>query len=1006
MSNFAVSNVAVAFVDLATFDELEAEYLCGGKERVTYFQRETRKTSWFSQIPVNLNKGSGQSQFGQEFSVTVSRSGDYLTHAWLRIELPTVELAESEWNWGGAASGDQEINLAVQTPAPGVDMYILDDSNLNPTLRVQNSTLTKLLGPSARIRWTKNLAHNLIQKLYLSFNELNAVEMTNQWLDFWSEFMLPNEKAASYNEMIGNTDRWNNPMKFYANNTSAAYEKFRYGYAAPGGVITLPVPLPFSKDTGSALPCAAIPYNEIRLHTVFRNWHDLLIVDYPFGRGSGVSGGPTLSPERLRARESYILQSLFATWIGKFEYSPDLLRVESQMNPRLITSSESTSNTLVRNWLNSISGSGASAQLTLQRAAQTEFTTFQTWATSGSRLSDAAVAATWQTEADKLTADISATGSGLTVGTAAGQYSVPLLLTALTGSNVVAPTNGVPTVAGAAATSYTRGYYVDVWNLLNEAATVHSSASFAVIGLGSSLNTANMLSRNGADTTYTAGAELAAKIAALPSDLTQVSFHLSDANATATLTNVYTVSKNATGTELTFVGGITGPTGTQTIGVGGTGLVQNYMYFTRANDTNYARRNMLSRVTSLGGFDNLVAFKAALDTAVITSQLSSVSSDFNHGTASRMSQINQYFAVRALETTGNQQYNASIFGIGSRANPTASWGSDLPVYGANGITAPGQGVNFNLLDAEGFRRLRNHANMFKGWAHASDFGVSEPPAVLKDFINEFSETVSLTSADASKLVNGRAPEIRNASWWANYAVVHHTERQQMGKQGRDMLIEQYQRHSAQTFNLSQKLSVDIRFAHAVRALFFAIQNTTHASSGSNYQTMTERVTYDGVDYNRSKVVSPVIDNVTLTYENTSRFGNMPSEYFTHMNPYLCSSKNNITPGLHMYSYSLDIRNPDPNGHTNYSRLNNVNLAIDASAVAQRADSGVSSATTPGTVAFSDHNQQYSLNSFSDLKNLGIVPSYNQLSNSYSGVFYALSHTILRVSGGCVGFPLL
>ena len=96
MSSFAVSNVAVAFVDLATFDELESNYLNGGKNHVTYFMRETKRSSWFSQIPVNLNKGSGQVAFGQEFSVTVSRSGDYLTHAWLRIELPTVQLSEAE----------------------------------------------------------------------------------------------------------------------------------------------------------------------------------------------------------------------------------------------------------------------------------------------------------------------------------------------------------------------------------------------------------------------------------------------------------------------------------------------------------------------------------------------------------------------------------------------------------------------------------------------------------------------------------------------------------------------------------------------------------------------------------------------------------------------------------------------------------------------------------------------------------------------------------------------
>jgi hypothetical protein len=180
----------VAFVDLATFDELESNYLVGGKNHVTYFMRETKRSSWFSQIPVNLNKASGQVAFGQEYSVTVSRSGDYLTHAWLRIELPRVELNSSEYMWGGA---DVMTSVTFNDPIKSNEMTGVN-GNGTTTINVPGRVLYHLLGPSARLRWTKNLAHNLIQKLYLSFNELNAVEITNTWLDFWAEFMLPHEK--------------------------------------------------------------------------------------------------------------------------------------------------------------------------------------------------------------------------------------------------------------------------------------------------------------------------------------------------------------------------------------------------------------------------------------------------------------------------------------------------------------------------------------------------------------------------------------------------------------------------------------------------------------------------------------------------------------------------------------------------------------------------------------------------------------------------------------------
>jgi hypothetical protein len=234
----------------------------------------------------------------------------------LRVELPSVELSENEYKWGGKDKV-HTINSRNDNLKAGMNVE---------NVKVDGETLYKLLGPSARIRWSKNLAHNLIQKLYLSFNELNAVEMNHHWLDFWSEFMLPTEKTKNYNDMIGNTDKWNNPMKYYETNLANDYEKFRFGYAAPGGVLTLPVPLPFSKDTGNALPCAAIPYNEIRLHTIFKNRYDVLLVDYPYGSHYGSSYQGALNSKTKDELDKNLGNVLYQLWIGKLEYSADVLR--------------------------------------------------------------------------------------------------------------------------------------------------------------------------------------------------------------------------------------------------------------------------------------------------------------------------------------------------------------------------------------------------------------------------------------------------------------------------------------------------------------------------------------------------------------------------------------------------------------------------------------------------------------------------------------------------------
>ena len=52
------STVTSGFIDLATFDEIE-KYLYGGPDATAYFVRETRKSTWFTQVPVVLSRAAG-----------------------------------------------------------------------------------------------------------------------------------------------------------------------------------------------------------------------------------------------------------------------------------------------------------------------------------------------------------------------------------------------------------------------------------------------------------------------------------------------------------------------------------------------------------------------------------------------------------------------------------------------------------------------------------------------------------------------------------------------------------------------------------------------------------------------------------------------------------------------------------------------------------------------------------------------------------------------------------
>ena len=242
--SIATSNLTSGFIDLATYDEQE-KYTYGGSESIAYFVREVRKSTWFTQVPVVLSKSSGQSGFGQQWSVSISRAGDYLLHTWLRVVLPSVTAASSNATVLGATS--QVVNV---------------------------------------LRWTRNLMHNLIQECSITFNDLVAARFDNFHLDFWSSFTVPSGKRNGYNVMIGNVNQLINPVAAnplilvgqggVQTSTSAGSVGPQ---VLPSQVLNLPLPFFFSRDSGIALPTAALPYNEMRINFSFRNWTDLLIKD-------------------------------------------------------------------------------------------------------------------------------------------------------------------------------------------------------------------------------------------------------------------------------------------------------------------------------------------------------------------------------------------------------------------------------------------------------------------------------------------------------------------------------------------------------------------------------------------------------------------------------------------------------------------------------------------------------------------------------------------------------
>ena len=280
--SICTSNLTSGFIDLATYDEQE-KYLYGGPDAVAYFVREIRKATWFTQVPVCLSSRSGQPGFGQQWSVSISRAGDYLLYSWLRLTLNSVTAATANNTLAGSSTTASNATNGV-----------------NPSGAQQANHV---------LRWSRNFMHNIVQECAITFNDLVAARFDSFHLDFWSAFTVPAGKRNGYNNMIGNVDALvnpvaiafpslnqilggvNNPVTGLANggiNVNSAGQQ-----VLPAATLNLPLPFFFSRDSGLALPTAALPYNEMRINFAFRNLSDLLTLDtyYPVPSVAGVPGG-------------------------------------------------------------------------------------------------------------------------------------------------------------------------------------------------------------------------------------------------------------------------------------------------------------------------------------------------------------------------------------------------------------------------------------------------------------------------------------------------------------------------------------------------------------------------------------------------------------------------------------------------------------------------------------------------------------------------------------------
>ena len=255
-----------------------------------------------------------------------------------------------------------------------------------------------------------------------------------------------------------------------------------------------------------------------------------------------------------------------------------------------------------------------------------------------------------------------------------------------------------------------------------------------------------------------------------------------------------------------------------------------------------------------------------------------------------------------------------------------------------------------------------------------------------------------TNSVAADLEGSVEPTFDSVQVWANYAIVSNDERKRMACAPRDILIEQAQMANYVTVTpaTQQSVSIDLRLSHAIKVLFFAIQNTTLANELSTYTTGSPQMgdlTACPQKFSGQFQIDPLL-RCSLVYENTNRLGQMGADYFSMVNPYFTAPVIPEVSGYHCYSYSLDFICLDPMGSTNYGKLTNVSIVPEFTTLAQAAN------TTTGTALLPPFSQVPAVGP-NNPQSSGL-----QRQQKYKFVLTCVNNNIIRISGGALGFPVL
>ncbi len=191
-----------------------------GNPQITFFKVVYRRHTNFA-IESVQQTFNGTANFGGRATCTVTRNGDLVTSAYLRVVLPS--LSADTWSLTGTSPSAQPADL--------------------------------------ELCWTNYVGLAMIEYVTVEIGGQEVDKHYGQWMFIWKELTMTKEKSEGYKRMVGGTD-------------STGY--LQLGNAYLDNELHIPLDFWFNINAGLALPLIALQYHEVRFVFQFRDVSDLV----------------------------------------------------------------------------------------------------------------------------------------------------------------------------------------------------------------------------------------------------------------------------------------------------------------------------------------------------------------------------------------------------------------------------------------------------------------------------------------------------------------------------------------------------------------------------------------------------------------------------------------------------------------------------------------------------------------------------------------------------------